>query len=114
MIEQLPIELVEMVTRVLLYEDLWADGQWFDAVTSPYLTVVGALFATIFLGTIMGMLYIYTGDLAVPTVVALLVGGSGLLTQRLPASLQRGLVIVLVIGIGLGLYQAWSARGAPR
>jgi len=106
------IEAAEVLLRFVLYEDLWADGKLFDAVFRPFSAQVGALFSTIFVSTIMGMLYIYTGDLGVPTALAILVGGAGLLTTRLPASLQQGLIIVLVLGIGLALYQAWSVRGA--
>jgi len=113
-VEPVVFDLLDAVSHVFLYDGLWRQGEWFEAVTQPYFAVVGGLFATVFVGAIMGMLYIYTGDLAVPTVIAILVGGSGFLTQRLPASVQRGLVVVLLIGIGLALYQAWSARGAPR
>lgn len=93
------------------YFEQWQNGQWWDAVIGPYLDVMGPVFpAAVALG-IMGMSYIYSGSMALPAILAILL--SPFIIAYLPAEAQTAGILVILAGIALGLARAYLG-GGPR
>lgn len=89
----------------------WGDPtQWFDALLDPFFSLLGPLFPLLIGLVIMSMLYVYSGSLALPTVVGILIGGFAL--QLMPAPAQTVGQIIIFAGILIGIYVAFTDRSA--
>ena len=77
--------------------------------TDPFFQLLGPVFPAAVAICLMGVLYIYTGGLAMPTVVAMLIG-SGIILH-LPAEAQTVGQLLILAGISMALYAAYDSRG---
>lgn len=78
----------------------WAQGHWVDALLQPFTQLMGAPLVGVVLGgaLILGF-YIHSGDIALPSVVLLLLGG--ILLPVLPGAmvgLARAFIVVAMAG----------------
>lgn len=83
----------------------WTQGDWFEAVLEPYVT----LFGEPFLGTILGgalilSFYIYSGDIGMPAILTLLLGG--VLTAVLPGHIVGVARMIIVVGLAAAFLAA--------
>lgn len=76
--------------------DSWTSGDWLEAIFEPYSALLGEpVVGTVLGGALVTAMYIYTDDLAMPTVILLLL--SGVLLSVLPgdvAQIAEGFLIV--------------------
>lgn len=91
------------------YADLWASGDWFDAVVQPFLDLLGPIFPLVVGLGVAGMLFVWSGSMALPIVVMILIGG--LLIPVMPPEAQAVGGGLLLLGIALALYRAWMDGG---
>ncbi|THE66563.1 hypothetical protein D8Y22_01845 [Salinadaptatus halalkaliphilus] len=84
------------------------EGEIIELVLSPYLDVLGPVFAVVLIGGIFTMLWIWAGDISLPIVVGIVL--SGLLVTVLPWQLVGLLEDLLIIGMAVALFSAWWMR----
>lgn len=94
------------------YQDMWATGDWFDAIVMPFLDLLGPIFPLAVGLGLSGILFIWSGGLALPIVVMIIIGGA--LIPVMPPEAQAGAVGLLLVGIAFGLYTAWMDGGTRR
>jgi len=89
------------------------DGDVGQALLQPFLDVVGVpMAALLFFGAIGVAYYAVSERVAMPVVMAILIGGVTL--SFAPPSAARFGIIVLVLGLTSIVYLAWQrARGGP-
>ena len=80
--------------------------------TEPFFHLLGPVFPGAVAIGLMGVLYIYTGGLAMPTVVAMLIG-SGIILY-LPAEAQLIGQLLILAGISMAIYAAYDSSGGRR
>lgn len=100
------------MTLLVKYMDLWTGEQWWQAVTQPYVDMMGFLFPLLIGLAVMGALWIEQRDLAGPSVVGILIGL--VMIPLLPPVAARGALAVLAIGLAGALYSAISATRGRR
>lgn len=94
------------------YNDFLRNGQFMDAIICPYADQMGMMvFAMLVYGAISLSLYIYTGSIIIPLVLAILIGGIVLI--ELPAIAVNLAVLVAVVALAVGVYLLYRrAEGA--
>ena len=81
----------------------------FDWFADPYMGLLGPISPVIIAVTILTMSYIYTGGIATPTVLSMLMGGS--MIVWMPPSAQAVGVILVLGGIFLAIYSMYEGGG---
>lgn len=94
------------------FTEMWGNGDWFKAVTDPFLDLLGPLFPLVVGLGLAGMLRVWSGGTALPVVVMIIVGGS--LIPSLPPEAQSGAQLLLLLGIAAAIYFAWTDGGGRR
>lgn len=83
----------------------WTQGDWWQAIFAPYELLLGeALMGTILAGALIMGFWIYSGDVVLPSILVLLLGG--ILTAALPGSIVNIARVMIVIGMASGLLAA--------
>ena len=76
--------------------DTWTSGDWAEAIWEPYVMLLGeGLIGTIIAGALILAFWIYSGDIVLPAVLTLLLGG--ILTAVLPGQIvgiARAMIII--------------------
>lgn len=76
--------------------DTWTSGDWLEAIFEPYTALLGeAVVGAVLGGALITAMYIYTDDLALPTVIMFLL--SGVLLAVLPADIAQIAEIFLIL-----------------
>lgn len=83
----------------------WDRDLWLE----PFFEVMGPVFPLIIAVGLMGMLYIYTRSMAMPVVVAILIGGTFITT--LPPAAQNVGILLVFAGIAGAVWMAYSDTG---
>jgi hypothetical protein len=91
------------------YADAWGDGSWFEALVEPFMDLLGPVFPLVVGLAIAGIMYVYSGGMALPVAVLILIGG--MLMPFLPPAAQNAALLLIVGGIGLALFRAWMNSG---
>jgi len=102
--------LIGMVVWMIdegVFEDLF--GMEWDFFTDPFFQLLGPVFPAIVAITLLSMSYIYTGGLAVPTTLSIFIGG--FMIMWLPAEAQMVGGLLVLFGIFVALYSAYSGGG---
>lgn len=87
------------------------DGKFFDAITCAFANEMGgALFALMVFGALGMSLYIYSGSVIVPVVLAIIMGSAILVTLPSSAAQLAGIVILLTVTVGGYLMVLWLNR----
>lgn len=87
-------------------------AEWFDVLTEPFFGLLGPLFPFLVGVCLMGMLYIFSGSLALPTVLAILLGGG--LTLMMPPEAQLAAQLLILTGVATGLYMLFGTSQGGR
>lgn len=83
----------------------WTQGDWFEAIFRPYEVLLGeALLGTILAGALIVGFWIYAGDIVLPAILTLLLGG--ILTAVLPGNIVGIARMMIVIGMAAALLAA--------
>ncbi len=85
-----------------------ADGpdQWLEVIVNTYGVFGGDAMVGLLVGSALMMaLYIHSGDMALPTVVLILI--SGTLFTTLPGDFQQTAMGVMTVGIAAALFEAF-------
>lgn len=85
------------------------DPTWF---AEPYLELLGGFFPTIVGFVLLTTAFIFTGGVATPSVLAIILGG--LFMTTMPAGAQTVGMLFIVAGIAGGLYSAYSGQRGVR
>lgn len=76
--------------------DTWTSGDWFEAIVEPYVVLLGEpMLGTILGGALILAYWIHAGDVVLPTIIVLLLGG--VLTAVLPGDvvgIARGMIVI--------------------
>lgn len=76
--------------------DSWTSGNWMEAIWQPYVMLLGeGLIGTILAGALIMAFWVYSGDIIMPSILTLLLGG--ILTAFLPGQIvgiARAMVVV--------------------
>jgi len=94
------------------YGGLWSSGDWGHAVTAPFVNLLGPIAPLVLALGLGGMLFIYSDDYGLPSVVIILL--SALLFKYLPPAGQAISVVLIVGAVALALYSAWTGPGGRR
>ncbi|SNZ06176.1 hypothetical protein SAMN06269185_1075 [Natronoarchaeum philippinense] len=88
---------------------LWShDCSWFDFVLAPYVDLLGSSTVGMLIGgTIILSLYILADDLALPSVMTILLGG--IFFTILPGGIQQVALSVMIVG-GLAAFMEVARR----
>lgn len=82
----------------------WMDGNWMDAIVQTWTGSIGdPLFGAIIGTGILVSLYVYSDDMALPTIVLILFASS--LFATLPGDVQQTAYGVLAIGIMAAIFE---------
>lgn len=94
------------------YTEFIRNGQFMDAIICPYADQMGMMvFAMLVYGAISTSLYIYTGSIIIPLVLAILIGA--IVMIELPAIAANIAVLAAVVVIAVGVYLLYRrAEGA--
>jgi len=83
----------------------WTQGDWFRAIFEPYRLVLGeALLGTVLAGALIVGFWIYSGDIVLPSILVLLLGG--ILTAILPGAVVGIARVMIVLGLTAALLAA--------
>lgn len=84
--------------------DMLKAGEYWQATTTPYTSLMGEGFFALFGGlVVMTTLYISSEDITLPSVVGLLIGGACIVF--LPAAAQAPTYVLLIIGVAGVFYR---------
>jgi len=90
------ISTLDVATVLNATADHWTSGEWLRAITGPYATLLGeGLVGTILAGAMIMSMWIYTGDIVMPSILVLLLGG--VLTAILPGgivAIARAMIVI--------------------
>jgi len=84
------------------------EGDVIEFALQPFLEPMGGLFAVVVIAGVMGILWIWSGDIGLPIVTSILL--SGLMVTVLPFQLIGVLEDIIILGIALALFSAWWTR----
>jgi hypothetical protein len=88
-----------------LSPDTWTQGDWWNAILEPYYALLGeALVGTILAGALIVGFWIYSGDVVLPSILVLLLGG--ILVTVLPGEVVGIARVMIVIGMTAALLAA--------
>jgi len=95
--------------RWLIFQQLdpadWTQGDWYEAIFKPYEALLGEpLVGTILAGALILGFYIFSGDVVLPSILVLLLGG--ILTAVLPGAIVNIARTMIVIGMAAALLAA--------
>lgn len=83
----------------------WTQGDWWDAILAPYYGLLGeAMVGTILASALIVGFWIYSGDVVLPSILVLLLGG--ILTAILPGEVVGIARVMIVIGMAAALLAA--------
>lgn len=90
------------------YQDLWADFQVWEAITSVYTDLLGEpLVALLFFGATGAAFYILQQRMIIPLVTLILIGGIAL--ANIPAQASRVVIIFVMLSLASLLYLLYQA-----
>lgn len=112
------MELTKLLVRLLAqasnnstrYIEPWRHGNWFEALVRPFTDAMGVptLMSVVSLG-LAGMLYIFSGSLALPAVVFVLLWG--MFIPFLPPQMQTVAWGFLIVVVAFAVYALYSPGG---
>lgn len=83
----------------------WTQGDWMNAVWQPYVSLLGqGMTGTILAGALILAFWIHTGDIVMPSILVLLLGG--ILTAALPGQIVGIARAMVVVGLTTALLAA--------
>lgn len=116
----IPTILTTIVSRLVLqattttdpgkYSRMWGSGDWFNAMVQPFLDLLGPIFPLATGLALAGILFIYSGSMALPIVTMIIIGG--MLIPFLPPAAQSASLLLMLVGIAFALYSAWMSGGS--
>lgn len=91
------------------YAGYWASGDWFTAIAQPFMDLLGPV-APLMLGLgLGGMLFVWSGTLALPIVVFMLIGS--MIIPLGPPQMQVAGYLLIMFGGALGAWKAYMGGG---
>lgn len=84
-------------------------GDFIDAALQPYLDLMGPLFPFLGITGVMGILWVYSDDIKLPTTVGIVL--SGVVLAFLPGAMLSIVGGLFVFTIAVALFSVWSGRG---
>lgn len=88
-----------------LSPDAWTQGDWWNAILEPYNLLLGeAIVGTVLAGSLIVGFWIYSGDVVLPSILVLLLGG--ILTAILPGEVVGIARAMIVFGMSAALLAA--------
>jgi len=98
-------ELLDLLEVLQLDPSHWTGGEWFRAIFEPYRLVLGeALLGTVLAGALIVGFWIYSGDIVLPSILVLLLGG--ILTAVLPGAVVGIARVMILLGMTAALLAA--------
>jgi hypothetical protein len=83
----------------------WTDGNWLRAITSPYNNLLGeGLVGTILAGALILSIYVFSGNIIMPSILVLLLGG--VLTTVLPGAIVGIARAMIIVGLATAFLAA--------
>ena len=86
----------------------FVEGSYIEFMLTPYLETLGPLLAVILIAGMFAMLWLWSGDIALPTVVGILL--SGLMVTVLPLQFVGLIEDLLIFVIAVALFAVWWSR----
>lgn len=100
-------------TDYTAYWEFWRHGQFFDAVSCPFVEALGGpLFAMLVFGPALLGMYIYSGSIILPLVLTLILG-SVVVVQLPSVALQLFGIVILLSIAGAGYLLVQRSEGLP-
>ena len=87
-------------------EELY-NGDLFEVVT-PFFDVMGSAFPVLVIGGVMSMLWVYSDDIKIPTIVGIIM--SSVTLAYMPGSWLRIIGGLMTFLIAVALFSVWSGR----
>lgn len=97
------------------YDAFWeylVNGQFFDAVYCPYGATMGVVFPLIVFASLGMSMYIYSGSIALPLALTLILGS--VVVTQLPGLAAQLVGIVVLLGLAAAGYVLIIRRGPAR
>jgi hypothetical protein len=95
------------LTALQSYGDLWTSGEFWEAITGPYVDLMGLpAFAMLFFGSVSLAYYLFQGSFIMPVIMMILAGSVTVALAPNPVVRFAGIAFILTVaGAGYMLYQ---------